>query len=156
MASWNELYVEEKNRELIPETAVYRFCSIVEGAFDERPLKSWDLGCGAGRHTIALSHLGHDVYATYDVPRAIDLTRQQLAGFDLSADVRLADMTDCPWHPSCFHGVVSWNVLHPNRLSAIHEALAHICRSLIPGGILMVTLKSDKVDFAGRGIEIEP
>ena len=143
-------------KSLIPETAVYRFCSIVEGAFAERPLKFWDLGCGAGRHTVALSRLGHDVYATDDAPRAIHLTRQRLADFDLSANVRLAGMTNCPWHPSCFHGVVRWNVLHPNRHCAIHEVLAHTCRSLIPGGILMVTLKSDKVDFAGRGIEIEP
>ncbi len=128
MASWNELYADEKYQELIPETAVYRFCSIVEGAFDERPLKFWDLGCGAGRHTAALFRLGHDVYATDDAPRAIDLTRQ-----------RLADVTDWPWRPSCFHGVVSWNVLHHNRLAAIDEAVAHIYRSLIPGGILMVT-----------------
>ena len=156
MASWNELYADEKNRELIPETAVYRFCSIVEGAFDERPLQFWDLGCGAGRHTIALSRLGHDVYATDDAPCAIDLTRQRLVDFDLSADVRLADMTDCPWQSSCFHGVVSWNVLHHNRLAAIDEAVARICRSLIPGGILMVTLKSDKADLAGRGVVIEP
>ena len=156
MASWNELYADEKNRELIPETAVYRSSSIVEGTFDGRPLKFWDLGCGAGRHTVALSRLDHDVYATNDEPRAIDLTKQRLADFNLSADVRLADMTDCPWRPSCFHGVVSWNVLHHNRLAAIDEAVARIYRSLIPGGILMVTLKSDKADLAGRGVVIEP
>lgn len=156
MASWNELFADEKYRELIPETAVYRFCSIVEGAFDERPLKLWDLGCGAGRHTVALSRLGHDVYATDDAPRAIDLTKQRLADFDLSADVRTADVSDCPWQPSYFHGVVSWNVLHHNRLAAIREAVSHVYHSLIPGGILMVTLKSDKADFAGQGVEIEP
>ena len=152
MASWNELYADENNRELIPETAVCRFCNIVEAAFDERPLKFWDLGCGAGRHTVALSRLGHDVYATDDAPRALDLTRQRLADFNLSADVRLADMTDCPWRPSCFHGVVSWNVLHHNRIAAIREAVSHIYHALVPGGILMVTLKSDKADLAGRGV----
>ena len=150
------MYADEKNRELIRETTVYRFCSIVEGAFDERPLKYWDLSCGAGRHTAALSRLGHDVYATDDAPRAVDLTKQQLADFNLSADVRLADMTDCPWRPSCFHGVVSWNVLHHNRLAAIHEAVSHIYHALVPGGILMVTLKSVKADFAGQGVEMEP
>lgn len=107
MASWNELFADEKYRELIPETAVYRFCSIVEGAFEERPLKFWDLGCGAGRHTVALSRLGHDVYATDDAPRAIDLTKQPLADFDLFANVRLADLTD-------YHGslaiFMAWSV----------------------------------------------
>ncbi len=156
MASWNELFADEKNRELIPETAVCRFCRIVEDAFGERPLKLWDLGCGAGRHTVALSRLGHDVYATDDAPRAIDLTKGRLAEFDLSADVRLADMTDCPWSPNYFHGVVSWNVLHHNRLAATREAVSQVHRSLVPGGILMVTLKSDKADFAGQGEEIEP
>ena len=116
MASWNELFADEKNRELIPESAVYRFCRIVEGAFDERPLKFWDLGCGAGRHTVALSRFGYDVYATDDAPRAIDLTKGRLTEFDLSADVRLADMTNCPWSPNYFHGVVSWNVLHHKGL----------------------------------------
>ena len=124
----------------------------MEGAFDERPLKFWDLGCRAGRHTAALSQLGHDVYATDDAPRAVDLTRQRLADFYLSADVRLADMTDCPWQPSCFNGVVSGNVLYHNRLAAIHEAVSHSYRSLIPGGILIATLKSDKADLAGRGV----
>ena len=156
MASWNELYADEKYRELISETAVYQFCSIVEGAFDERPLKFWDLGCGAGRHTVALSRLDHDVCATDDAPRAVDSTKQRPADFNLSADVRLADMTECPWHPSCFHGVVSWNVLHYNRHAAIHEAVSHIYHALVTGGILMVTLKSDKADFAGRGQETEP
>lgn len=156
MASWNELFADEKNRELIPETAVYRFCRIVEDAFDERPLKFWDLGCGAGRHTVALARLGHDAYATDNAPRAIELTKEWLTEFDLSADVRLADMTDCPWSPDYFHGVVSWNVLHHNRLAAIHEAVAQVYRSLVPGGLLMATLKSDKADFAGQGVEIEP
>ncbi len=100
MASWNELFADEKNRELIPETAVYRFCRIVEGAFDERPLNFWDLGCGAGRHTVALSRLGYDVCATDNAPRAIDLTMERLTEFELSADVRLADMTECPWSPA--------------------------------------------------------
>ena len=156
MASWNELFADEKYREMIPETAVYRFCSMVEGAFDERPLKLWDLGCGAGRHTMALAWLGHDVYATDAAPRAVDLTKQRLAELDLSAEVRLADMMHCPWQPSNFHGAVSWNVLHHNRIAAIREAVSHIYESLIPGGMLMVTLKSDKADFAGQGTEIEP
>ena len=151
MASWNELFADEKNRELIPETAVYRFCRIVEDAFDERPLKYWDLGCGAGRHTAALARLGYDVYATDNAPRAIELTKGRLSEFDLSADVRLADMTDCPWYPDYFHGVLSWNVLHHNRFAAIREAVSQVYRSLAPGGILMVTLKSDKADFAGQG-----
>lgn len=149
MASWNELFADEKYRELIPETAVYRFCSMVEGAFEERPLKFWDLGCGTGRHTAALARLGHDVYATDAAPRAVDLTKQRLTELDLSADVRLADMTERPPQPSHFHGVVSWNVLHHNRIAAIREAV-------ITGGMLIVTLKSDKADFAGQGTEIEP
>ena len=156
MASWNELFADEKNREQIPETAVFRFCRIVEGALDERPLRFWDLRCGAGRHTVALARRGHDVYATDDAPRAVDLTKQRLAEFYLAADVRVADMTECPPQPSYFHGAVSWNVLHHNRLAAIHKAVSHIYDLLVPGGILIATLKSDRADFAGQGTEIEP
>ena len=105
---------------------------------------------------MALSRLGYDVYATDNAPRAIDLTKGQLTDFDLSADVRLADMTECPWSLNYFHGVVSWNVLHHNRLAAVHEAVSQAHRSLVPGGILMATLKSDKADLAGQGVEIEP
>lgn len=150
------MFTDEKFRELIPETAVYRFFRMVADAFEERPLKIWDLGCGAGRHTVAFARLGHDVYATDAAPRAVDLTNQRLAEFDLSADVRLADMTECPPQPSYFHGAVSWNVLHHNRIAAIREAVSQIYDSLIPGGMLIVTLKSDKADFAGQGTEIEP
>ena len=61
-----------------------------------------------------------------------------------------------PLVPGYFHGVVSWNVLHHNRLATIRDSVSQVYRSLIPGGILMVTLKSDKADFAGQGVEIEP
>ena len=49
MATWNELFPEEKHRELIPETVVYRFRGIVEGADDERVLKYHNLGIGVCR-----------------------------------------------------------------------------------------------------------
>ena len=123
MTSWDELFADEKCCELIPETAVYRFCSMVEGAFEERPLRFWNLGCGVGRHTVTLARLGHDVYAIDDAQRAVDLAKQ-----------RLADMTECTPQPRYFHGVVSWDVLRHNRNAVIRAAVTHIYNALMPGG----------------------
>jgi len=60
MATWNELFFDEKNIAVLPQPEIYKFAKKVEGIFPGEKLKFWDFCCGAGRHTILLSSLGYD------------------------------------------------------------------------------------------------
>ncbi|MCK4665100.1 class I SAM-dependent methyltransferase, partial [Candidatus Dependentiae bacterium] len=64
MSDWNTLFDKEKAIRRIPESIILLFIKILENNFKERPLKIWDLCCGAGRHTVALAGLGHEIYAS--------------------------------------------------------------------------------------------
>ena len=156
MATWNELFMDETNIKRVPEPEVYGLSGSLEKLFAERPLRLWDLCCGAGRHTVALARLGHDVYASDNAPKAVELTREWLAKMNLQAQVQLADMTVCPWPKVTFHGVISWDALYHNTLANIRRAVKEVYARLAPGGLFMGTFMSTKADLYGQGEEIEP
>jgi len=155
MNTWNELFLDEKNIKRAPESEVYRFIVALEELFSERPLRIWDLCCGAGRHTVMMAKLGHEVYASDNAPNAIRLTRQWLTDMKLQAQVELADMTVFPWPEATFHGVISWDALHHNTLGNIRRVTDEVYARLIPGGLFIGTFMSTKADLYGEGEEIE-
>lgn len=156
MADWNTLFADDRHVESAPEAEIYRFVGLVERLFLERPLRLWDIGCGTGRHTVAMSHRGHYVCASDPAPRAVARTQQWLDKCELRAQVAQADMTENPWPALSFHGVVGWNSLYHDVLANITTAVNGIERALVPGGLFLATMKSDKADFFRRGQEIEP
>jgi len=156
MPTWNELFLGQANIDEASEAEIYKFVSLLEKLFSERPLHLWDLCCGAGRHTVLMASMGHRVYASDNAPNAIDLTCKWLAKLHLRAEVELADMIDCPWQDISFHGVVSWNAVHHNTLDNIQKAIDTIYRQLIPGGLFVASVMSTKADGYSKGQEIEP
>ena len=156
MASWNELFMDEKNIKRAPEVEVCGLSGSLEKLFAERPLRLWDLCCGAGRHTVELARMGHDVYASDNAPKAIELTQEWLAKMNLQAQVQLADMTVCPWPKVTFHGAISWDALYHNTLANIRRAVEGVYTQLVSGGLFMGTFMSTKADLYGEGEEIEP
>jgi cyclopropane fatty-acyl-phospholipid synthase-like methyltransferase len=156
MVTWNQLFLDEKNRAKAPESEVYKFVTLLEKLFSERPLRLWDVGCGAGRHTVLIASLGHKVYASDNAPNAIDLTQNWLAEMNLHAEIKLSDMTVCPWREVEFHGAISWNAIYHNTKNNIRKTIDQIHSRLVPGGLFIGTLKSTKADSYGSGQEIEP
>lgn len=156
MATWNELFAREECVKRFPEREVQAFVSLLERRFDERPLRLWDLCCGAGRHTEAVAARGHSVFASDNAPRGVALVEKRLSELGLSAETAVADMTVCPWRDATFHGVVSWDALHHNTVSGVSAALRTAFEHLEGGGLLLATLKSVRADSFGAGREIEP
>jgi SAM-dependent methyltransferase len=156
MTNWNKLILEERFRPRYPQTAVHHFVIILEKIFTERPLRIWDLCCGGGRHTVLISSLGHQVYASDLAPNALELTRTWLSEVQLSAELALADMTVCPWPDTTFQGVVSWNALYHNPISNIQQSIDMVYDRLVMNGLFIGTFKSTKADTYGLGTEIEP
>ena len=96
------------------------------------PGRAIDLGCGTGTNVSALVQSSWTVTGVDFVPRAISLAKQKLKESNLSADLRVGDVTDLddidgPFNLAldigCFHGV-------EDKAAYLHE----LERLLAPGG----------------------
>lgn len=155
MATWNELFSDERFIESLPQPEVYKFVRKLEGIFPDRPLILWDLCCGAGRHTVLLSQMHHLVYGSDAAENGINHTQKWLDGNGLKAELKVADMTVNPYYGIHFHGVLCWDALHHNTREKITKSVAHVYDNLVRGGLFMVTLLSIKGGAYGQGCEIE-
>lgn len=156
MAEWNTLFTDETHIKRAPEGAFYRWASTVESLQSQRPIRAWDLCCGAGRHTVAMARRGWEVYASDIAETGIAETRSWLDRQDLTAHLAVADMTETPWPQTRFHAVISWDAIHHNTVDNIATTVANVHRQLLPGGWFIGTIKSDKAFSAERGREVEP
>jgi SAM-dependent methyltransferase len=156
MPDWDELFAKGEGVKRCSERPVQDFVALIERTHVERPLRIWDLCCGAGRHTEAIAARGHDAFASDLSPTGVALTRERLARQGLKATLAVADMTVCPWAGAEFHGALSWSALHHNRLAKIRLAVDGVLRHLVPGGWFLATLKSTHADSFGVGEQIEP
>ena len=155
MATWNELFLNEKFIAILPQPEVYKFVMKLEGIFPERPLSLWDFCCGAGRHTILISQMGHRVYGSDVSKNGISHTQKWVENIGLKVELKVSDMTVCPFNNIKFHGVICWDSLHHNTIENIRKATNVVYDSLIIGGMFMVTLLSTKGGAYGEGNEIE-
>lgn len=155
MANWNELFLNKKYINTIPQQEVYKFIKKLEGIFTERPLLIWDLCCGAGRHTVLISKMGHNVYGSDISENGINHTRKWLNSEGLKAELEVSDMTVFPWDGLKFHGVICWDALHHNTIANIKKTVDIIYDNMRDRGMFMVTLLSTKGGAYGKGIEIE-
>jgi SAM-dependent methyltransferase len=156
MATWNELFLNEKFIAALPQPEVYKFVKVLEGIFPDRPLSIWDFCCGAGRHTVLISQMGHNAYGSDISENGISHTQKWLGSNGLKATLKVADMTDSLFTGMNFHGAVSWDALHHNTIDNINKAVENIYESLCEGGMFMASLlstKSGKKELRGKEIE---
>ena len=156
MATWNELFLDEKFIAALPQPEVYKFVKVLEGIFPDRPLSIWDFCCGAGRHTVLISQMGHKTYGSDISENGINHTQKWLESNGLKATLKVADMTDSLFIGMNFHGAVSWDALHHNTISNINRAVDNVYESLCEGGMFMVSLlstNSGRTDLRGKEIE---
>lgn len=156
MATWNELFLDEKFVAALPQPEVYKFVKVLEGIFPDRPLSIWDFCCGAGRHTVLLSQMGHNAYGSDISENGINHTQKWLEVSGLRATLKVADMTESLFKGMNFHGALSWDALHHNTIDNINKAVENVYESLCEGGMFMVSLlntKSGKAHLRGKEIE---
>jgi len=126
MATWNELFLEEKNIAVLPQPEIYKFAKKVEGIFPGESLRFWDVCCGAGRHVLLLVSLGYEVYGSDISENGIAITRKKLTENHLEAQLKVADLTQNPFGEMKFHGIFSWDALHHNTIDNIKKAVGII------------------------------
>lgn len=156
MATWNELFLNEKFIASLPQPEVYKFIKVLEDTFPDKPLSIWDFCCGAGRHTLLISQMGHSAYGSDISENGIKYTQKRLERNGLIATLKVADMIDNPYKDLNFHGAISWDALHHNSIKNITNAVNNVYENLFDGGMFMVSLLSTKAGRADlRGKEIE-
>lgn len=116
----------------------------------------YDLGCGAGRHTLFLAQQGFSVTASDISPSAIEHTRERLDRAGASASLQRFDMRDWPFEDGCFDAVIAYNVIYHAVRTEVESILAQIYRTLRPGGLLLITFKSTLDAQFGLGRELAP
>jgi tellurite methyltransferase len=125
----------------------------------------FDLGCGVGRHTLALARLGFAVTGTDISPSGLAICAAWLAREGLTATLLCHWMEDLPVPNRAFDGLVAYNVVYHTTRSGMGRVLDEVHRVLCPGGRLYATIiaRGDgriagyRADVeAGKCVEIEP
>jgi SAM-dependent methyltransferase len=124
-----------------------------------------DLGCGVGRHTIALTRMGFTVTATDVSPSGLATCGAGLARAGLSATLIRHEMEVLPFPTSVFDGVIAYNVIYHTTAVGMRRILMEMRRVLSPGSWLYATaiaradsrIADYRADVAvGKCQEIEP
>ena len=136
-----------------PELAVLDWAGRLREARGRRVL---DLGCGVGRHTVALARLGFDVTATDVSSSGLATCAAWLAHERLNATCVCHEMEALPFPDFAFDALLAYNVIYHATLAGMRRILAEMRRVLIPGGRLYATVVArDDSRVAGYRADVE-
>jgi len=123
-----------------------------------------DLGCGIGRHAVALAHLGFAVTATDVSPSGLATCAAWLAARlgspksreGLSAKLVRHEMEVLPFPDRIFDGLIAYNVIYHTTLPGMRRVLSEMHRVLRPDSRLYVTANArDESRIAGFRADVE-
>ncbi len=153
--SWDKRWQSGEGREewLNPDPQVLRWAQARRLAGGETAL---DLGCGIGRHSLALARLGY-VTTAFDASLAgLEYTRQAAEEEGLALIFERGSMTDLPFPDASFDYVLALNVIYHGDASVVRRTIAEIRRVLKPGGVYQGTMLSKRNARYGEGREVAP
>lgn len=136
---------------LEPDPGVVAFARERYAHGDRRAL---DLGCGVGRHALALAEIGFETQAMDGSSSGLDQLAEQAAARGLAIERRQAEMTALPYDDDSFDYVLAFNVIYHGDPDVVRRAISEIARVLRPGGHFQGTMLSKRNRNFGLGREI--
>ncbi len=115
-----------------------------------------DLGCGVGRHALALAEAGFEVCAFDGSAEGLAFTNDAAASRGLAIDTRQGMMTDLPYDASWFDYVLAFNVIYHGDESVVRRSIEEISRVLTPRGWYQGTMLSKRNRNYGVGVQVAP
>lgn len=104
-----------------------------------------DLGCGNGRHVVALKKEGFNTIGLDISSSGLHLTREWLEEEGMLAGLVWADVRQyLPFEADSFDGLLSTQVIHHALLSEVRLTIAEMWRVLTNDGIAFVTVAGRK------------
>lgn len=153
--SWNDLWADGRSREYWtePDPTVVQLISRLK---QQRVETALDIGCGIGRHVLALAAEGLKTHAMDSSPEATEACRTRLREEGLAATIAIAEVQALPYPGEFCDFVLCWNVIYHSTRKGIVESLSEIARVLRSDGLLCLTLNSTHNRDFGLGTEVEP
>lgn len=146
MIFWEEEFYQEGGRYYERNFGIYRtphpdllrFVDLLRQNQGQRVL---DLGCGSGRHVIALAQEGFEVFGIDASERAIQMTQEWLNEEKLQADLKTGDIfTKLPYPGDYFNGVISTKALNHALAPHIRATIEELQRACRNGAILLIEM----------------
>jgi SAM-dependent methyltransferase len=129
--NWNAVYQGRPYVVKDPYAGVVAFLEMIKAEGKRDVL---DLGCGDGRHMIHLRREGFSAagmdYSLWGMQR----TKEWLEREELLAELVCAEAGFLPWQAERFDAVLTFQVIHHQRMEAIRQSFGEVMRVLRPGG----------------------
>ncbi len=118
--------------------------------------KILDLGCGSGRHVLALAKQGFNVFGIDLSPSAAQLAEQWLHKNNLDGEIIVADFEDeiAEYPQNSFDGIIAVNSLEYGPNEQFEKNLQQIKKLLRPHGLFFIVYRSKETPITHPDIEI--
>ena len=152
---WEAYWDNERNHEWW-ERPAKEVLDLIRSESPENGPEALDLGCGLGRHALALAVAGFHVTATDRSHTAVAYLDEWSNRLGLDINAKACDILDDDFPPESFDLVISYNVIYHGSWGKFAEAIEHVAHILKPGGRFFFTAPTRHDGKYGHGEEVAP
>jgi SAM-dependent methyltransferase len=150
--AWDKFYNDHGRFYLLPHPSIPEFIEKLKSIGARKVL---DLGCGSGRHMIALAEKGFEIEGIDFSPAAVRIANESLENHNLPATAIIGDIHEklAMFKTAEFDAVLAVNSLNYQESDHLLKSIKEINRVLKTGGIALIVLPSQEALIINPGIE---